>query len=48
MDREVAAEWFDFMMPDTEFQFVDFKRNIPKETEDSQSSSFILDTDDSI
>ena len=44
MDREVAANWFDFMLPDTDFQFVDFKRNIPQETVDSESSSYILET----
>ena len=32
MDREVAAGWFDTMMPDKQFQFVNFTHNIPRET----------------
>ena len=32
MDREVAAEWFDYMMIDKEFEFSNFMHNIPRET----------------
>ena len=32
MDREVAAEFFDYMMVDTDFRFRDFLHNIPRGT----------------
>ena len=32
MDREVAAEWFDYMMIDKGFEFSKFTHNIPRET----------------
>ena len=48
MDREVAAKWFDHMIPDKDFQFRNFTRNIPRETIDSMRSSFIRSADESI
>ena len=39
MDREVAAGWYDYMMPDTEFKFRNFTRNIPRESFDSVLNS---------
>ena len=32
MDREVAAGWFDSMLLDMDFQFVNYKHNIPRES----------------
>ena len=44
MDRQVAAGWFDIMLPDKEFKFRKFTRNIPREDSslDENASSFIL------
>ena len=35
MDREVASGWFDSMLVDFEFRFVNDYRNIPMERSDS-------------
>ena len=32
MDREVAAGWFDLMLLDMDFKFMNFKHNIPDES----------------
>ena len=48
MDCEVAAGWFDFMMIDTDYKFVNFTRNIPCETLDSKRSSFLSSSEDEI
>ena len=44
MDRQVAAGWFDIMLPDKEFKFRDFKHNVPRADSsiDENASSFII------
>ena len=38
MDREVSAGFYDHMMPDTDFEFANYTRNIPR------GSTSMLDT----
>ena len=44
MDRTVAANWFDYMVPDPHYEIVNFKHNIPPETEESGSSHLTTST----
>ena len=51
MDRAIAAKWFDYMMPDTDFVFRRFTRNIPRASlstfdKNSQRSSYLSDDED--
>ena len=38
MDREVAAGWFDIMLLDTDYKFVNYKQNIPPGCSDTGHS----------
>lgn len=45
MDREVAAGWFDLMLIDMDFKFVNYKHNIPEESfDDSRRSSYFSES----